>query len=320
MKDKKLTIQEVVTLCAVIVFFGVLTYINFCCYRRYVDSDSAAEALLAMRIRGTHHLFPETWYISTDRRTIATAVPAAVFYFITGNAAFSMALSCTLFSIVMGLSLIYMMRGAGASMNASLTALLLLMALPVNPGHIMFESGFPYFMTLLFLFASHYSGYFTFFFLTVGTALRLRHDGERAERKHIVFAAVLCLVAFIYGGAGMRGLQLVTLPFLCFAVLCFLKGTDLFRRKDRVSARELGLSFIMVLCSLGGGVISGAPAVHTGMADPQSVFSNFTTATITNPLALLGGEKTDSLSSPESFLQLLMWGAVILSVYAFFRL
>lgn len=338
MKNKKFTIQEAVTLAAVLIFFGVLTCINFFCYRRFVDSDSAAEALLAVRIRGTHHLFPETWYISTDRRTIATAVLASVFYFVTNNIYFSMALSCTVFSLVMGAALIYMLKGAGASRNTCLTALLLIMALPVGANGIMFESRFPYFMTLLFLFASHYSGYFTFFFLTAGVMVRMKttdpadnavgksegQTGDTSSRRSInsltILQILLLVMAFSYGAAGMRGMQLVVFPFLIHSALCFLRDTRGLKEKSPVSLRVLILSLIMTVCAVLGSLISGAPSVHTGMNEARSLFTSFTYAFFTNPASLLGTEKTESLMAPGSILQLLMWVIVFISIYALCRL
>ncbi len=366
MEKKSISVQKTVTLLTVIIFFGVLTWINFFCYRRFVDSDSAAEALLAMRIRGTHHLFPETWYISTDRRTIATAVLASVIYLLSGNISFSMALSCTIFSVVMAAALIYMLKGAGASQLTCLTALLLIMALPVSANGIMFESRFPYFMTLLYLFASHYSGYFTFFFLTAGVMLRMRGEGfgksagpdgvagsggttesveagksegssgseesrktegpsklgrfpERANSL-LILQGLLCITAFIYGAAGMRGMQLVVFPFLVHSAICYLGDSKGLTAKAPGSLKVLALSGIMTVSALVGSLFSGAPSVHTGMSEARHLFTYFVTAFFTNPASLLGTQKTESLSDPASVMQLLMWGTVIISVYALCRL
>ncbi len=321
MEKKSISVQKTVTLLTVIIFFGVLTWINFFCYRRFVDSDSAAEALLAMRIRGTHHLFPETWYISTDRRTIATAVLASVIYLLSGNISFSMALSCTIFSVVMAAALIYMLKGAGASQLTCLTALLLIMALPVSANGIMFESRFPYFMTLLYLFASHYSGYFTFFFLTAGVMLRMRGEGSHKRANSLlILQGLLCITAFIYGAAGMRGMQLIVFPFLVHSAICYLGDSKGFTAKAPGSLKVLALSGIMTVSALLGSLFSGAPSVHTGMSEARHLFTYFVTAFFTNPASLLGTQKTESLSDPASVMQLLMWGSVIISLYALCRL
>ena len=68
-----------------LIYLGVFCYLNLCKYAQHVDSDIAAEALLAREIWVEKDITPNDWISSTERRIIGMPTVAAVFYGITGS-------------------------------------------------------------------------------------------------------------------------------------------------------------------------------------------------------------------------------------------
>ena len=66
-----------------LIYLGVFCYLNLCKYAQHVDSDIAAEALLAREIWVEKDITPNDWISSTERRIIGMPTVAAVFYGIT---------------------------------------------------------------------------------------------------------------------------------------------------------------------------------------------------------------------------------------------
>ena len=53
-----------------LIYLGVFCYLNLCRYTQHVDSDIAAEALLAREIWVEKDITPNDWISSTERRII----------------------------------------------------------------------------------------------------------------------------------------------------------------------------------------------------------------------------------------------------------
>ena len=53
-----------------LIYLGVFCYLNLCKYAQHVDSDIAAEALLAREIWVEKDITPNDWISSTERRII----------------------------------------------------------------------------------------------------------------------------------------------------------------------------------------------------------------------------------------------------------
>lgn len=62
-----------------LIYLGVFCYLNLCKYAQHVDSDIAAEALLAREIWVEKDITPNDWISSTERRIIGMPTVAAVF-------------------------------------------------------------------------------------------------------------------------------------------------------------------------------------------------------------------------------------------------
>jgi hypothetical protein len=81
-----------------LIYLGVFCYLNLCKYAQHVDSDIAAEALLAREIWVEKDITPNDWISSTERRIIGMPTVAAVFYGITGSMQTAAGITCVLFA------------------------------------------------------------------------------------------------------------------------------------------------------------------------------------------------------------------------------
>ena len=79
-----------------LIYLGVFCYLNLCKYAQHVDSDIAAEALLAREIWVEKDITPNDWISSTERRIIGMPTVAAVFYGITGSMQTAAGITCVL--------------------------------------------------------------------------------------------------------------------------------------------------------------------------------------------------------------------------------
>lgn len=89
---KTKTASEILLLAGVVIAFGLIAYTNLFRYCYKMNSDIAAEALLARLIWESKEWVPESWYASTELRLFGTPDLAAVFYGMTGNMSLSMEL------------------------------------------------------------------------------------------------------------------------------------------------------------------------------------------------------------------------------------
>ena len=68
-----------------LIYLGIFCYLNVCKYSQHVDSDIAAEALLAREIWQEKDITPNNWVSSTERRIIGMPAVASLFYGMTGS-------------------------------------------------------------------------------------------------------------------------------------------------------------------------------------------------------------------------------------------
>lgn len=83
-----------------LIYLGVFCYLNLCKYAQHVDSDIAAEALLAREIWVEKDITPNDWISSTERRIIGMPTVAAVFYGITGSMQTAAGITCVLLGAI----------------------------------------------------------------------------------------------------------------------------------------------------------------------------------------------------------------------------
>ena len=147
-----------------LVYLGVFCYLNLYKYAQHVDSDIAAEALLAREIWTEKDIAPDDWISSTERRIIGMPTVASVFYGMTGSMQTAVGITCILLGAAFLGTFYYFLRKLSLGRPAAITALLVLCALPAN-GWRNEGQMVPFVTLLLFLFAEYYvfHGIFLFF-------------------------------------------------------------------------------------------------------------------------------------------------------------
>lgn len=95
---------------------GILLFLTLIClanvfhYNYRMNADIASEALLGQLIWDSRQWIPDSWYPSTEVRIIGTANLSALFYGITENMGLSMGLACVSAVLLIGASVIFLMR------------------------------------------------------------------------------------------------------------------------------------------------------------------------------------------------------------------
>lgn len=96
----------------ILIFLTLICLANIFHYNFRMNADIASEALLGQLIWDSGQWIPESWYSSTEVRIIGTANLSALFYGITGNLGLSMGLACVSAALLIGYSMIFLMREA----------------------------------------------------------------------------------------------------------------------------------------------------------------------------------------------------------------
>lgn len=297
-----------------LIYLGVFCYLNLCKYAQHVDSDIAAEALLAREIWTEKDITPNDWISSTERRIIGMPAVAAVFYGITGSMQTAVGIACVLLGAILSGTFYYFLRKLSLSRTAAITALLVLCALPVNglrnEGQMV-----PFVTLLLFLFAEYYVFHAIFLFFHILFYLKLREE-QRLTRKTSLEWLVLFTTAFLLNCGGQRFLQIIILPLLVVEVIALFAESMHFRRKlpgGRFLATTYVGSLVLaygISCLYGG---RGDYAVYLLQPDEavQKLFLAVPAAILEN-FGLAGNAKVGSFAS---LIQLFLWAFLILLGY-----
>ncbi len=293
-----------------IVYLGVFAYLNLAQYARHVDSDIAAEALLAREIWTEKTLTPDDWIGSTERYVFGMPAIASVFYGITGSMTKAVGIACVVVGGAFAGVLYLVLRKIGLSGTASLTALLALCALPINgirnEGQMV-----PFVTLLLFLFADYYALHSILMFLTICFYLRLKKEkpGRREIAGWIFLWGFTLLIAF----GGQRCLQMVILPMAVVeAVLLFVESDGFAKRLSKGRYYATGYVGTIVLAFL-------ISTRYRGQADyPLHLLTAREAAErvfITVPAAILEGFGIAGnvwVGSFDSLMQMLVWAYLAL--------
>lgn len=98
--EKSETKRDIFWKCALYIllflYFGMFCYLNIAKYTQHVDSDIAAEALLAREIWLEKTITPDNWIASTERYIFGMPVIASLFYGITGSMTMAVGITCVI--------------------------------------------------------------------------------------------------------------------------------------------------------------------------------------------------------------------------------
>ena len=311
---KKISLPGWIIGALLLIYLGVFCYLHLCKYAQHVDSDIAAEALLAREIWVEKDITPNDWISSTERRIIGMPTVAALFYGITGSMQTAVGITCVLLGAILLGTFYYFLRKLSLSKVASVTALLVLCALPVN-GFRNEGQMVPFVTLLLFLFAEYYVFHGIFLFLNILFYLKLKEE-QRMTRKIFLEWLVLFVAAILLNCGGQRCLQVIILPLLVVEAVSLFAESGHF--KHRLSGgRYLITAYVgslvlafLVSCLYGG---RGDYAVY--LLQPREAVEKLlltVPAAILENFGLAGNAKVGSFAS---LMQLLVWAFLILLGY-----
>ena len=297
-----------------LIYLGVFCYLNLCKYAQHVDSDIAAEALLAREIWVEKDITPNDWISSTERRIIGMPTVAAVFYGITGSMQTAAGITCVLLGAILLGTFYFFLRKLSLSRPASITALLVLCALPIN-GFRNEGQMVPFVTLLLFLFAEYYVFHGIFLFFNILFYLKLK-ENRQMNRKTFLEWLVLFIAAVLLNCGGQRCLQVIILPLLVVEVIALFMESGHLRQKlpgGRYLATayvgSLALAFL-VSCLYGGRGDYAVYLLQPGEAVEKLLLG--VPAALLENFGLVGNAKVGSFAS---LMQLLVWVFLILLGY-----
>ena len=210
-------------LLALVGYLTAYAVINLFHYNYMMNSDIGAEPLLAREIWETGQIVPSTWYASSETRIFSIPVLAAPFYGLTGSMNLAMGIALAIGTAVLALLVYQLARMVGMTGIASLSAVLLCLAVPGSMGNA----------SMLYVFAGYYLPNTIAMMLTLLVHEKLAihiqmigmrtGGGERILGPGLTFGIAISLgVAFLTGMCGMRSLLTIYLPLAGMEVLYWI--------------------------------------------------------------------------------------------------
>ena len=195
-------------------YFAVFAIVNFAGFAYFCNADMYEDTLVARLMWEQKTLFPENYIFGNQYYVIATPVFAALFYGLTGSMNTAMALATTLMSLLIVLSLGWMIKPYIKSRSTRLAVLLALAAAVYMPRIIESDEG-----QLFFVMASYYACYLITFFFLAGDYVRARTDASLRP----VALAVSLVLAFCTGMQSLRQTCVSILPILAVEFISALR-------------------------------------------------------------------------------------------------
>lgn len=315
---KKSIIWEILIGILLVVYLGIFAYLNLAKYAQHVDSDIAAEALLAREMWVEKTLTPDNWISSTERRIFAMPAVAAVLYGMTGSMQMAVGIACVLIAALFFFVLYRFLNKIGISRTAALTGVLILCAVPINgirnEGQMV-----PFVSLLLFLFAEYYVFHCILLFLSVAFYLHLK---EKAQNRNtlsvgdIIIWGLLFVLTVMLALGGQRCLQMVILPLVLYETVALFIESDGFVKKiskNRLLVTGYAISYLLAFAIT---LVYDRQANYTMFLQTPGEILN--RVFITVPAALLEGfgiAGNAKVGSFASLMQLLVWAFLALVSY-----
>lgn len=321
-----------------IIYLLMFVYLNMAKYAQHVDSDIAAEALLAREIWIEKTLTPDDWIGSTERYIFGMPAVASVFYGITGSMTSAVGIACVLIGAAFCGVFYFSMRKLGLSHMAAATALLILCALPINgirnDGQMV-----PFMALLLFVFADYYALHGILMFLTIIFYFRVKyysigdHKNVIDNKNNINSAALMDVLGkkeifcwafiFVFSTAismgGQRCLQMVILPMVAVEAISLFIQSEFFSR-TLPKTRYIATCFVgsLLLSGLIGGLRKGQAQYTMYLNDSKEVMERLF---ITVPASILEGfgiAGNARVGNFTSLMQMLVWAFLALVIFGLF--
>ena len=215
--DERRKIEYLLSALAALVLLGYLLLYaaaDFGSFDRLAMADMYADTLVARLMWEAKTLFPKRFLFGNQFYVLATPVLSALFYGLTGSMNRAMALATTLMSLLLLLSLAWMLRPFVRQPMLRWAAALAAVGLFFGPSAIRREDG----PQLFYVMCSYYACYAITNFVVLGDYARARRDA-RLRLPALLLGAVLCLAM---GMQSPRQTCVTVLPLLCLEGLRLL--------------------------------------------------------------------------------------------------
>lgn len=311
LKQKHKLFWKGLILLLLVIYLAIFAYLNLAKYTQHVDSDIAAEALLAREMWIDKSLTPDNWISSTERRIFGMPTIAALIYGMTGSMTIAAGASCVLIGALLVAVLYWFLRKIGLSQTAVFTAILVLCAVPINglrnDGQMV-----PFVMLLLFLFADYYALHSILMFLTIAFYLDMKKGN--AKRRDIVKYFFLFVFTLALSLNGQRCLQMVILPMTVVETVSLFIDSNCFSKKlSKNRYYATGYVAVMVLAFLVSSLYRGQGDYAMFLLTPGEIMENIF---VTVPAAVLEGfgiAGNARVGSFDSLMQMMIWAFLALA-------
>lgn len=176
----------------------------------FMDSDMASELLLAKECYLQKTFFPRTWYYSTEIRILNTQIISAPLFIFTKNLKIIKIITVFFCSILLPLSLFYLL----SSLNITKKWLLWL-------GCLLTSVPFSLTMWNYVNFGNYYIPHFCLAFIYSGLFLNLFY-GENQLKKQKKLLSIFLILSFISGVSGIRYILYFIIPLFFTQIFYFL--------------------------------------------------------------------------------------------------
>lgn len=205
--DKNERVLSAVIIIVLLGYFAVFGIINFAGFVRFCTPDMYEDTLVARLMWEQKTLFPENYVFGNQFYVVATPALSALFYGLTGSMNTSMELATTVMSLLILVSLDWLLRPFVRKRLIRLCSLLMVVAVVSVPDAVRQDEG-----QLFFIMASFYACYTISYFVIMGDYIRAFGDG-RLRPVPFVLSLFLC---FCTGMQSLRQTCISILPILAF--------------------------------------------------------------------------------------------------------
>lgn len=214
LNEKQERTFSLIIILVLLAYFAVFAIMNFAGFAYFCNADMYEDTLVARLMWEQKTLFPANYIFGNQYYVIATPVFAALFYGLTGSMNTAMALATTLMSLLIVLSLGWMIKPYIKSRSTQLAVLLAFAAAVYVPHILEADEG-----QLFFVMASYYACYLITFFFLAGDYVRARTDSSLRPAA----LAVSLVLAFCTGMQSLRQTCVSILPILAVEFISALR-------------------------------------------------------------------------------------------------
>ncbi|MPM44241.1 hypothetical protein SDC9_90919 [bioreactor metagenome] len=204
-----------------LLYLASFAVINFFGFMKFCNSDMYQDITYAMLAWRDKSFFPQGWVFGNQYYVFTTPVLCALFYGLTSNASFSMALATTVMTGLILLSMWYLLRpftdGVGCLVGVTAMAGCMITA---NAAESLEGQ-------LFYVLASYYAGYLITMLVVIGDYSRaVCFENKRGFSLSLVLSSVLCFAA------GMQSFRLTAVLILPLMAAELLRMFTLQQKKE----------------------------------------------------------------------------------------